>query len=114
MATSWGAAKQELLDRLLAEGVAHLWVVYADYNGRTQGKSLPQARFESALRKGITFAQANLGHNMLNGGAPDTRFGADSGDFFAVPDPLAYAPLPRYPATGRVYCWMRQEGGGPG
>jgi glutamine synthetase len=115
VATTFEAAngKQNLLDRLRNDGVEHLWVAYSDYNGRTQGKSLPRSRFESSLRKGITFAQANLGHNVLDSGAPDTQFGADSGDFFAVPDPTAYAPLPLFPATGRVYCWMRQEGGAP-
>lgn len=113
MATAWGTAQQELLDRLTDGEVEHLWVAYSDYNGRTQGKSIPRARFESTLRKGITFAKANLGHNMLNGGAPDTIFDAESADFFAVPDPSSYATYPLVPATGHVYCWMRQEGGDP-
>ena len=113
MVTSWGAAQQELLERLMADGVEHLWVAYSDYNGRTQGKSIPNARFERTLRKGITFAQANLGHTMLDIQAQGTLFGADSGDFFAVPDPNAYSPLPLFPASGRVYCWMRQESGAP-
>jgi glutamine synthetase len=106
-------AQAHLRERLAADGIEHLWIAYADYNGRTQGKSIPRARFENALTRGITFAQANLGHNVLDRGAPDTMFGADSGDFFAVPDPRGYAPVPLYAATGRVYCWMRQEGGAP-
>jgi glutamine synthetase len=113
LVTSRGAAQQELLERLLADGVEHLWVAYSDYNGRTQGKSIPNARFERTLRKGITFAQANLGHTVLDIQAHGTNFGADSGDFFAVPDPVSYAPLPLFPASGRVYSWMRQEGGAP-
>jgi len=107
------AAQQELLDRFTTDGIEHLWVAYSDYNGRTQGKSLPRARFQQAVRKGITFARANLGHNVLNLGAPETMFGADSGDFFAVADPASYAPLPLFPATGRVFCWMREEQGEP-
>jgi len=100
-------------ERLIDDGIEHLWVAYADYNGRTQGKSAPRSRFESVFRSGITFAQANLGHNVLDIGAPDTRFGADSGDFFAVPDPSSYATFPLFAATGRVSCWMRQEDGAP-
>jgi glutamine synthetase len=111
--TPWGAAQQDLLDRLTADGVEHLWVAYSDYNGRTQGKSIPHPRFESTLRTGVSFARANLGHTVLDILAPDTVFGADSADFFAVPDPGSYAPLPLFPATGRVYCWMREEGGTP-
>lgn len=106
-------AAGELLDRLGIDGIEHLWVAYSDYNGRTQGKSIPKARFSSTVNKGITFAQANLGHNVLDSGAPDTSFLADSGDFFAVPDPGSYAPLPLFPDTARVYCWMRQEDGSP-
>lgn len=102
-----------LLDRLTDDAVEHLWVAYADYNGRTQGKSIPRSRFASTLRNGITFAKANLGHNVLDSGAPDTIFGADSADFFALPDPSSYAPLPLVPATGRVYCWMKREDGEP-
>jgi len=113
VAEGWEPAQQDLLDRLAREEIAHLWVAYADYNGRSQGKSLPRARFESTLRNGVTFAQANLGHTVLDIGAPDTMFGAASGDFFAVPDADSYAPLPLFPATGRVFCWMRHEGGAP-
>jgi glutamine synthetase len=111
--TALETARQELLVRLTDDEVEHLWVAYSDYNGRTQGKSVPRARFESTLRRGITFAKANLGHNMLNSGAPDTIFDAESADFFAVPDPSSYATYPLVPATGYVYCWMRQEGGEP-
>jgi len=102
---------RELLARLEREGVQHLWVVYADYNGRTQGKAVPRARFPGTVSRGITFAKANLGHNVTDHAPADTAFGADSGDFFALPDPAAYAPFPLEPATGRAPCWMRQEGG---
>lgn len=102
---------RDLLDRLERDDIAHLWVVYADYNGRTQGKSVPRARFPSTVGRGITFAKANLGHNVTDHAPADTAFGADSGDFFAVPDPAAYAPYPLVADTGRAVCWMRQEGG---
>ncbi len=50
-------------ERLIDDGIEHLWVAYADYNGRTRGKPLPRSRFESTFRKGITFAQADSGHS---------------------------------------------------
>ncbi|MBA3414785.1 MAG: glutamine synthetase [Chloroflexia bacterium] len=101
------------LARLEELGAAHLWVQYADYNGRSQGKSVPRARFAAALAGGITFARANLGFNLTDTQAPDTIFGADSGDFLAVPDPAALAPLPYAPGAARAIAWMRRDDGSP-
>ena len=98
------------LDELEAQ---HLWVQYADYNGRSQAKSVPKARFAEALAGGLIFARANLGFNLTDHQAPDTVFGADSGDFLAVPDPAALAPLPYAPGAARAITWMRQEDGSP-
>ncbi|MCC6314232.1 MAG: glutamine synthetase [Thermomicrobiales bacterium] len=108
-----GDAAREALARLDEAEIAHLWVVYTDYNGRSQGKAVPRSRFASALDGGISFARANLGHDVTDHQAPDTIFSADSGDFFAVPDPAAIAPYPLTPRTARAICWMRQEGGAP-
>ncbi len=102
---------EALLAKLQRDDMRHLWVSYSDYNGRSQGKSIPKSRFASTAERGITFARANLGHNVTDHGAPDTIFTADSGDFFAVPDPTAYYPYPLMADTARAVCWMRQEGG---
>ncbi|MFM9107337.1 MAG: glutamine synthetase family protein [Chloroflexota bacterium] len=102
-----------LAARLDRDGVEHLWVVYTDYNGRSQGKSVPRSRFAGTEAKGITFAKANLGHGLRDHSPADTAFAADSGDFFAVPDPEALNPYPLMPDTARVICWMREEGGDP-
>ncbi|MDQ3466607.1 MAG: glutamine synthetase family protein [Chloroflexota bacterium] len=110
LATTDGAARN-LLARLERDGINHLWLVYTDYNGRSQGKSVPHGRFPSTVSRGITFARANLGHNVTDHAPPDTAFGAETGDFFALPDPDTYAQFPLFPATGRVLCWMKEEDG---
>ena len=112
-ATTPNHAARNLLARLERDNVEHLWVVYTDYNGRSQGKSIPRGRFQSTVTRGITFARANLGHNVTDHAHPETAFSAETGDFFAVPDPIGYSSFPLYPATGRVICWMRQEDGSP-
>lgn len=101
------------LARLDQLGASHLWIQYADYNGRSQGKSVPKSRWQGALTRGITFARANLGFNLTDHQAPDTVFGADSGDFLAAPDLDALAPLPYARGAARVFSWMRQEDGSP-
>ena len=109
-------AARPLLDRLERDGIEHLWVSYVDYNGRSQGKSLPRARFEGTTRRGITFARANLGHDLTDHSPSDTAFGADSGDFFAVPNrgerirrarPRGAVPLPNGYLPGQL---ARSEG----
>jgi glutamine synthetase len=105
------AAPADLVARLERDGIEHLWVAYVDYSGRPQAKSVPNSRFAKAVADGLTFAKANLDFNHLDHMADASRYTADTGDFFAVPDPAAYAPWPLVPRTGRALAWMREEGG---
>jgi glutamine synthetase len=100
-----------LLSRLRTDGIEQFWVVYHDYGGRAQGKTLPPESFDSAASDGVVFAMANL--NMA---ADDHQsFGAtllaDSGDVLALPDPRSYAVLPRFPRTARCHAWLRATDG---
>jgi glutamine synthetase len=103
------AATDLLLERLARDHVKHLWVVYTDYNGRTQAKSAPSGRFGHAVSHGITFAKANLDFNVLDHMVEGAAFTADTADFFAVPDPDTYALVPYVPNTARTMAWMRDE-----
>jgi glutamine synthetase len=91
----------------------HLWIAYTDYNGRTQAKSIPKTRFESALRGGPTFAKANLDFNLLDHMPDGSRFTAETGDFIASPDLSTLAPVPYRPGVARALAWMRDEQGQP-
>jgi glutamine synthetase len=101
------------LARLDAMGARHLWIAYTDYNGRTQAKSVPAARFASALATGPSFARANLDFNLLDHMVDDAKNTANTGDFFATPDPATLAPVPYHPGTARALAWMRDGAGQP-
>lgn len=103
---------QSLLARLEEDNIEHLWVIYQDYNGRSQAKTVPRARFKSALETGIVFARANLDFTLEDHQADGAIFLAETGDFMAVPDPRSYAIVPYYDHTARVHAYMRQDGGG--
>jgi glutamine synthetase len=103
------AAIDLLLERLARDHIKHLWFVYTDYNGRSQAKSVPSGRFGHAVPGGITFARANLDFNVLDHMVDDAAFTADTGDFFAVPDPETYALVPYLSGTARVMAWMRDD-----
>ena len=101
----------DALARLDALGAEHLWIAYTDYNGRTQAKSLPKSRFESALRGGPSFAKANLDFNLLDHMADGSIFTAETGDFIASPDLSTLAPVPYRPGVARALAWMFDEQG---
>ncbi|MCA1723525.1 MAG: glutamine synthetase family protein, partial [Thermomicrobia bacterium] len=59
------------------------------------------------------FCHANLNFTVDDWQVPHPRFGADAGDFVAMPDPETYAPLPYHPGIGRVLSYLRTEAGKP-
>jgi glutamine synthetase len=100
-----------LLSRLRTDGIEHLWVIYHDYGGRAEAKTLPPESFESAANSGVVFALANLNMAADDSQSLGATLLADAGDFLALPDPRSYAVLPRYPKTARCYAWMRATDG---
>ena len=104
---------EAMLARLDKDGIEHLWVVYHDYGGRGQAKTLPRESFRSAIRDGVVFAMANLDMAADDHQSAGATFLADSGDMLAVPDPRSYALLPRYPKTARMHAWLRATDGSP-
>ncbi len=100
-----------LPERLQADKVTALWVIYHDYCGLAHAKSIPPERFANAVAGGIGFAKANMDFNVLDQQVPHPAFGAETGDFFAVPDPATYAPIPYHPGAARVYSFLTLRGG---
>src|SRR3712207_6641110 len=100
-----------LLARLEADAIEHFWVVYHDYGGRAEAKTIPPESFRSAIESGVVFAMANLDMDASDHQAVGATLLADSGDFLAVPDPRSYAVLPRFPQTARCHAWMRATDG---
>lgn len=101
-----------LLARLEQNAVDQLWIVYHDYSGLSHAKSVPPDRFADATEHGIGFAKANMDFNVLDHQVPDLQFGAESGDFFAVPDAESFAPMPYHPGTARTFAFLTLANGG--
>src|SRR5207244_5991962 len=90
-------ARAALLARAREDGLSELWIQYHDLSGRPQVKNVPPHRWDAVVAKGVSFARANFDYNVLDEQAPDFIFGAETGDFMAVPDPATYARLPHHP-----------------
>ena len=105
------AATDALASRIAASDLRGLWIVFHDYSARACAKWIPREGIAGALRAGGVFARANLNFAIDDHQAESPHFGADSGDFFAIPDPATFAPVPYLPGIGRVLSYLHSEDG---
>jgi glutamine synthetase len=106
-------ARAALIARATQDHISELWVIYHDLSGRAQVKNVPRNRLERVLVDGVAFARANLDFNVLDHQVPDFVFGAETGDFLAVPDPATFAPVPHHPGAARTYSFLHNADGTP-
>jgi glutamine synthetase len=100
-----------LVARAEEDGISELWVIYHDLSGRAQVRNVPRQRLDRVLTNGVTFARANFDFNVLDHQVPDVVFGAETGDFLAVPDPATYARVPHHPGAARTYSFLHDADG---
>jgi glutamine synthetase len=101
------------LQRLSGLEVDALWVVYHDYAGLGRAKAVPRGRFEEVAAEGVTFAMANWDLAITDEQVPHAVFGADSGDFRAVPDPATLVRIPHRPRVAQAFAWLTDDTGEP-
>ncbi len=106
-------AQRAFENRVGADNLRGLWIVWHDYAARANGRWFPSASIHHALATGTLFCHANLDFTTDDQQVAHPRFGADAGDFVAMPDPETYAPLPYHPGIGRVLSHLRTEAGEP-
>lgn len=99
--------------RFEALGARFLWVVYHDYAGLARAKAVTVDRFDETLESGVTFAMANWDLAITDHQVPHPIFGADSGDFRAVPDPATIVPIPWRPGVAQAYSHLADDLGRP-
>jgi len=100
-------------ERIGTDNLRGLWIVWHDYAARANGRWFSGASIPGALANGTPFCHANLNFMMDDQQVPRPHFGADAGDFVAMPDMETYAPLPYHPGIGRVLSYLRTEAGEP-
>ena len=105
------AASEALASQFAASELRGLWIVFHDYSARACAKWVPRDEVPAALRSGGVFARANLNFTLDDQQVAAPRFAADSGDFFAIPDPETFAPVPYLPGMGRVLSYLHTEDG---
>lgn len=100
-----------MLESIESADLRGLWIVFHDYSARACAKWVPREGILGVLARGGIFARANLNFTIDDQQVASPHFGADSGDFFAVPDPTTFAQLPYRPGIGRVLSYLHTEDG---
>lgn len=111
MAAGGEAGLREIEERLGLEHLTGLWIIFHDFNGRSCAKWVPRPAAPEALLRGGVFARANLNFTIDDQQVPQPHFGADTGDFFAIPDPDTFAPIPYRPGASRALSFLHTEDG---
>src|SRR2546428_10910425 len=102
-----------MIARAGEDRISELWVIYHDLSGRAQVKNVPRERLDRVLSGGVAFARANFDFNVLDHQVPDFVFGAETGDFLAVPDPATHARGPHHPGAARTDSFLHNADGTP-
>jgi glutamine synthetase len=103
----------ETMSRLNGLDADALWVVYHDYSGLGRAKAVPRGRFGEVAAEGVTFAMANWDLAITDEQVPHPVFGADSGDFRAVPDPTTLVAMPHRPRVAQAFARLTDDTGRP-
>lgn len=104
------SAAVDVLDRVEAEGIETVRMVFADAHGILRGKTLTQralvGAFSSGLRAPSTLLLKDISHRTVfpiwsaTGDAPMTG----ASDVLLVPRPETFAPLPHAPHSAMMLC----------
>ncbi len=101
----------ETVDRLAADGVEFVQVLYTELHGVCRGKEVPVAEIASKVESGLAMTEAimtiDLGHNVISGFEHGFR------DIAVVPDLSRVWQLPWDPTTAWCLGDMREADGSP-
>lgn len=105
--------KENVLKIVEQENIEFIRVEFLDYAGMTRGRTIRTSQLNSAMEKGINFSTAIMSFDCFDEYIPNPTYGANDGDFFAVPDPSTFAILPYRKNTARMLCDLVDENGEP-
>ncbi|OCA88736.1 glutamine synthetase family protein [Pseudobacillus wudalianchiensis] len=113
VATQQRLTKEQVLQMVEEQHIEFIRIEFLDYTGVTRGRTIRKDSLKSALEKGVNFSTAIMDFTMFDTYVPDPVYGANGGDFFAMPDPETFAILPHRKQTARMFCDLVDENGNP-
>ncbi|WP_232319594.1 MULTISPECIES: glutamine synthetase family protein [Sporosarcina] len=111
--TNMNSKQEEVLERIERENIQYVRVEFLDYAGTIRARTIHKSQVRSAMETGVNFSTAIMNFNMFDRMIENARYGADDGDFFAMPDPDTFVILPHRNQTARMYADLVDEDGNP-
>src|SRR5699024_10654763 len=105
--------KEKVLEEVEKKNIEFIRIEFLDYSGITRGRTIRKSNLKDALEKGVNFSAAIMSFNLFDDFIPNAKYGANDGDFFAMPDPNTFAILPYRNDTARMFCDLVNEEGEP-
>ncbi|MFP3390308.1 glutamine synthetase family protein [Brevibacillus sp. SIMBA_040] len=105
--------KEDVLGLVKREQIEFIRIEFLDYAGVTRGRTVRPAQLASAMEKGVNFSTAIMSFDCFDEYIPNPTYGANDGDFFAIPDPKTFAILPYRKNTARMLCDLVDANGDP-
>lgn len=105
--------KERVLQLIEEHQIEFVRIEFLDYTGVTRSRTIRKENVASAMEQGINFSTAIMSFDMFDEYIPNPMYGANDGDFFAVPDPSTFAIIPYRKNTARMLCDLVDINGDP-
>ena len=106
-------SKEEVLEKIERENIDYIRVEFLDYTGVTRARTIHRRQIRSVMESGVNFSTAIMDFTMFDTMVDNPKYGADDGDFFAMPDPETFVVLPHRNNTARMFADLVDENGNP-
>ncbi|MEM3549858.1 MAG: glutamine synthetase family protein [Candidatus Bathyarchaeia archaeon] len=105
--------EEEVLKTVEEKKIQIIRIEYLDLNSVLRSRAIMKRQLKSAFENGLNFSKAIMDFTVLEDMVREPRWGAETGDFFAVPDPNTFAVLPYLTGTARMFCDLVDINGKP-
>lgn len=104
---------EAVLKKVEEKNIEFIRIEFLDYSNVTRGRTIRKNNLRDAMEKGVNFSTAIMSFDVFDTYVPNPMYGAEDGDFFALPDPSTFAILPHRKNTARMLCDLVDENGNP-
>lgn len=104
---------EEVLEAVEKNNIEFIRMEFLDYSGITRGRTIRKDNLKNVMEEGVNFSTAIMSFDVFDEYIPNPMYGAEDGDFFALPDLSTFAIIPYRKNTARMLCDLVDINGKP-